>query len=182
MDSECQGLLSFLKQILVFPCGDRTFFYTEAGYTYLCNSQAHLCNMKSVSAGDVRTFNVQMAQGSACPGNRDCSRRRGPVLFRFCNPDKAVSITGLGRPSPSPVMPGWHYLASNYSKRSVIRLEMKICLRGTCKDARGGCPGRRTLPCPCQWDRCVADVKGSIASSVHLLLILPAGPHTSLLT
>lgn len=60
--SECQGHLPFLKQILALPCGDRTFFYTEAGHTYLCNFQVRLCNMKSVSAGGVYTFNVQMAQ------------------------------------------------------------------------------------------------------------------------
>lgn len=59
MDFERQGRLSLLKQILVFPRGDRTLFYTEAGHVYLCNSQACLCNMKSVSAGGVPTFGVR---------------------------------------------------------------------------------------------------------------------------
>lgn len=155
---------------------------------YLCNSQACLCNTKSVSMGGLCPFSVQMAQWSAWQGypgqlgNRDCSRTHGPELFTSCKPDKAVTTTGAARLSSSPGMPGGHYLALNYSKCSVIRLERKIYLRGICKDARGGCPGRRTLPCPCQQGRCVADVKGSIPPSAHLLLILPEGLHTSLLT
>ena len=161
-DSECQGLLSFLKQILVLPCGDRTFFYT--GYTYLCNSQAHLCDTECFCrryAHSVCRWLVKCWQKyPGLLGNRDCSRRHGPVLFRSCSPGKAVSITQAGRLSPSPAIPGWHFLALNYPRLSGIRLEIKIYLRWIRKDARGGCPGRRTLPCPHQQGRYVADVKG----------------------
>lgn len=125
----------------------------------LCNSQACLCNTKSISAAGVRPFSVQMAQWSAWQrypgqlGNKDHNRRCGPLLFRFCNSNKAVSITGAGRLSHSPGMPGRHYLASDHSKHSVIRLEIKICLRRIRKDGRGGHSVRRTLPGPCQQGR-----------------------------
>lgn len=157
--------------------------------THICAIPKHAFVTRRVFLLEVCThLSVQVAQWSPWGkypghfGNRDCSRRHGPVVFQFCNSDKTVSITGAGRLSPSPDMPEWHYLALNYSKYSAITLEIEIYLRGVCKGTRSSCPGRRMWSCPRQWGRFEADVKDSIGHVAHLLLILPIPPRMPLLT